>query len=53
MRAKAVKKIEYWLDSTTSCFMVEKSEYYNLYQNRSGFSLVEYVDGSIKTFPRR
>ena len=52
MKKKELKKIEYWLDGMTSSFMVDKDEYYNWNINRSGFMLVEYIDGSIKTFNR-
>jgi hypothetical protein len=43
---KRIIKIEYWLDGMTSSFQVTKKDYYNSYQNRTGFRLITFDNGT-------
>lgn len=47
-----IESIEYWLDGVTSSFQVTKEDYYNSYQNRTGFIMITYSDGSQRAYNR-
>jgi len=46
MKTKKVENVEYWLEGVFGNFMVTKEDFYNPYQNRRGFKVVKFDDGS-------